>query len=330
VQEHFRHESPASVFGLVGDSPYIQEFIAKLVKLTSNRSNVLLRGETGTGKEVIARALQAVSPGPSGKFVPINVAALSPHLIESELFGHTRSAFTGATEKRVGLIEAATGGTLFLDEVSELMREVQVKLLRVLENREIRPVGSNRTIPSEFRLIAAANLDLRTEVEEGRFRADLFYRINVIPLFVAPLRERRQDIPLLLQYYVEKFNSGPKTISESALVLLSAYDWPGNIRELKNCVERISAIKREEIGPGDLPEEILVARVYHVTSPAAPPQLPPILPLADVIRTTIAAAMKIAGGSRREAARALGVGRTTLYRHLRDYQSKPLRGASAA
>ncbi len=339
MQEHLRHESPEPAFGLVGDSPYIQKLIAILGDLTGNRSSVLLHGESGTGKELVARALQKVSPGPRGAFISINAAELSPHLVESELFGHARGAFTGATERRVGLIEEASGGTLFLDEIGELTREVQAKLLRVLENREIRPVGKNRSVSSDFRLIAAANQDLRTEVEEGRFRADLYYRINVIPLYVAPLRERREDIPLLLQYYVERFNFGPKAISEAALVLLCNYDWPGNIRELKNCIERILVlVKRKEIRPDDLPEEILVARGYHPSSltphlsstPKTPPIQARILPLADVVRTTVEQAMRIAGGSRREAARALGIGRTTLYRHLRDYRNKPSHGAAVA
>jgi transcriptional regulator with GAF, ATPase, and Fis domain len=223
-------EGATSAFGLVGDSPEIHRVLRFIHKLKDNRSPVLLLGESGTGKELVARALHAVSPGVRGVFVAVNCAALAPTLVESELFGHARGSFTGATEARQGLIEQAQGGTLFLDEIGELSPEIQAKLLRALETREIQPVGAARLVAVDFRLLAATNRDLRAEATTGAFREDLFYRLSVIPVVLPLLRERRGDIPLLVRHFMDKHARRPRRVSPEALDFLIRYDWPGNVR----------------------------------------------------------------------------------------------------
>jgi two-component system response regulator HydG len=323
-------EGAQSAFGLVGDSPEIHRVLRFIRKLKNNRSPVLLLGESGTGKELVARALHAVSPG-KGAFVAVNSAALLPTLVESELFGHTRGAFTGAVAARRGLIEQAHGGTLFLDEIGEFPLEMQAKLLRALEEKEIRPVGAGHSIPAVIRLIAATNRDLARDVEQGRFRGDLFYRVNVISIRLPPLRDRRQDIPLLVSHFLAAYAPRPMSFTEATLECFQQYDWPGNVRELENCVLRMVALASgSEVDLGDLPTAL---RNAMEASAAMPPRQttpsPAVMPLADVEREKILHAMQLYRGDCRKVCRELGIGKTTLYRKLKQYGRPAARSASA-
>ena len=227
---------------IVGSSEALRKVLRQIAKLASSDSTVLILGETGTGKELIARSIHKRSNRADRAFIGVNCAAIPQSLIASELFGHEKGAFTGATQRRLGRFEAANGGTIFLDEVGDLPPEIQVALLRVLQEREIERVGSNKAIPIDVRVIAATHRDLNTLVAEGKFREDLLYRLNVVPIEVPPLRERVADIPLLVEYFIDRFGkkAGKKfrTIDKKSLRLLQAYDWPGNIRELQNVIER--------------------------------------------------------------------------------------------
>ncbi len=228
--------------GMVGRSPIMQDAFRTVERLAQSQVTVLITGESGTGKELAARAIHGESPLAAGPFVAVNCGAIAPNLIESELFGHEKGAFTGANEKRIGRFEKASGGTLFLDEIGDLPAEMQVKLLRALQEREIDRVGSSTPIPVEVRVLTATHRDLEEDVREGRFRADLYYRINVVPMRMPPLRERREDIPLLAEAFLgagaERIGSGhPPRLSERARAALEEYTWPGNVRELENAIE---------------------------------------------------------------------------------------------
>jgi DNA-binding NtrC family response regulator len=270
---------------------------------------VLVEGESGTGKELVARALH----GGTAVFVAVNAAALAPALIESELFGHVAGSYTGATGARQGLLEQAHGGTLFLDEIGELPLEMQGKLLRAVEEKRVRPVGGNRDVSVEVRVIAATNRDLAREVETKRFRADLYYRLNVIRVKLAPLRERSGDVPLLARHFLDRHGRPAMRLSGRLLEWMTAYDWPGNVRELENCVQRMVALSsKEELDVEDLPTQI---RNGEAAGGEMLPRL--VRPLAVVESETIAEALRLAGGDRGRAARLLGIGRTTLYRKLK-------------
>ncbi len=227
---------------IVGSSPALQEVLSRVAKVASADSTVLITGETGTGKELIARAIHKRSPRSSRAFVSVNCAAIPRDLVASELFGHEKGAFTGATQRRLGRFESAEGGTIFLDEVGELPAEMQIALLRVLQEREFQRVGGNESVKTDVRVVAATNRDLQAAIAEGHFREDLFYRLNVFPIEVPPLRERKEDISLLVQYFVERYASKAgktiSSISKKSMELLQAYSWPGNIRELQNVIER--------------------------------------------------------------------------------------------
>ncbi|MBI3696314.1 MAG: sigma-54-dependent Fis family transcriptional regulator [Acidobacteria bacterium] len=324
-------EGAHAPFGLVGDSPEIQRVLRIIRKLRNDRCPILLLGESGTGKELVARALHVTSPAAQGPFVAVNAAALSPTLIESELFGHARGSFTGAAGPRRGLLEQAHGGTLFLDEISEFALEMQAKLLRAVEEKEVRRVGANHPIAVEVRLIAATNRDLAQQVELGRFRADLFYRLNVVSVRLPPLRERRGDIPLLVTHFLALYAPRPMTAGAWLLNCLAGYDWPGNVRELQNAIRRMIALcSGDELQVADLPTQVRnaveasqgtvarqVARPFEVAS------------LEEVERLAIEHVMKIARGDRRKAAQLLGIGKTTLYRKLREYEQKEKARAAA-
>ncbi len=245
--------------GIVGTSPAMRE-VYRLTRLVApTRASVLLVGETGTGKEVIARAIHRLSPRADGPYVRVNCGALNESLLESELFGHVKGAFTGAIDNKTGRFEAAHGGTIFLDEISSMSPKLQVKLLRVLQEREFERVGESRTIRVDTRVIAATNQLLEDEIEAGRFRDDLYYRLNVVPIFLPPLRERREDVPALARFFLERYSEENRRetpeLTTDVMKTLLAYDWPGNVRELENCIERAvvlsegSALRPELVKP---------------------------------------------------------------------------------
>jgi DNA-binding NtrC family response regulator len=313
----------------VGRAPRIVQLRDQIDKLATRRSPVLIQGESGTGKEVVARSIYNAAP--RGQFVPIDCGSLVGTMMESELFGHVRGAFTGALDTKKGLIEMANGGTAFFDEIGELPLEMQVKLLRVLQEQEVRPVGSLQRIRIEVRLMAATNRDLQKEVTAGRFREDLFHRLNVVRLTLPPLREHREDIPLLIERFLSAV-SGRFMLSNDAMEAIMDYDWPGNVRELKNCLERMMAFNS---GPllhfGDLPS----ALVNHVRArnmdgfataaavggePVRASSPGNVVPLHELERRAIKHALSHTRGDRTVAAQLLGIGRTTLYRKLKEYR----------
>ncbi len=304
------------LYQIVGESPQIRE-VCRLVKdLAKSDTSVLLLGKSGTGKEVVARALHGVSPRRERPFVAINCGGLSETLLESELFGHVRGAFTGAVAPRHGLIQTADGGTLFLDEVGEMPPSLQVKLLRVLEGGEVRPLGTERSIRVDLRVIAATNRDLRTAVAEGRFREDLFYRLNAISFTLPELADRREDIPVLAQHFLERecarVGRRPLRFAPEAMDLLRSYRWPGNVRELKNAVARAVALTRgAEIRAQYLPPEIREADPL-----IAAPWWQGETALGDLERQAILHALRQTRGNRAAAARLLRISERSLYRKL--------------
>ena len=331
----------ASTHNLVGQSPRIRNVLRMVDKLGRCRWPVLLLGETGTGKEVVARSIHGVNP--VGPFVTIDCSSLVGPLMESELFGHVKGAFTGAVGSKTGLIEAANGGTAFFDEIGELPLDLQAKLLRVLQEKEFRPVGSLVHHRSDFRVLAATNRDLAKEVEKGTFRRDLFYRLNVVNLRIAPLRDRKEDIPSLIAHFLNRYGKG-HTLTQETLEAMLSYDWPGNVRELENCIQHMVAINS---GPllhvGELPSMLqnhLITKKAQFMSvavgshPMPKPtgeavkhehrspehSRPPIVPLTQMERQAIMEALEYTKGDRAIAANLLGIGRTTLYRKLNEYQ----------
>lgn len=297
------NERAAVVEGVVGESAAMRALCDRLRRIAPTPATVLLTGESGTGKEVAARALHGMSSRAGGPFVPLNCAAIAPELIESELFGHVRGAYTGAQQSREGLFYYARGGTLFLDEVSELPLSAQAKLLRVLEERRIRPVGSEQEIPVDVRVLAATNRDLRAEVAAHRFRQDLYYRLQVVELNLPPLRERVEDIPALLEHFIgllAPYLGVPRLAPDArALARMSAYDWPGNVRELKNLVERSLILGWFDLGPEP-----------DTTSGVATGEGS----LEAVEKRHILAVLAGCDGNKSEAARRLGISRKTLDR----------------
>ncbi|NKF22779.1 propionate catabolism operon regulatory protein PrpR [Solimonas marina] len=290
----------------------------------SSDRTVLITGETGTGKELVAQALHGASPRRSGPFVAVNCGAIAESLLESELFGYTEGAFTGSRRGgRMGLIEAASGGTLFLDEIGEMPLALQTRLLRVLEEREVLRVGSVRPVPVDVRVIAATHNPLDALTADGRFRRDLFYRLNVLRIALPPLRERADDIPLLLMHFLRAAGAGPMVIDAPAQATLRAHDWPGNVRELRNLAERIAVMAHAESPLSALTRPLLLRCAPEIASQsAAPPSPPPDGNSGQRARgtldpATIAEALRLHGGDRQRAAAALGVSRTTLWRHLK-------------
>jgi two-component system response regulator HydG len=295
----------------------LRELVARVAR---SDAPVLVIGETGSGKERVARALHRLGPRPEGPFVALNCAALPEHLLESELFGHARGAFTDARSARPGLLVHANGGTLFLDEIAELPLALQPKLLRALEERRVRPVGGEEEVPFEARIVAATNRDLDAAVEEGRFREDLFFRIDVLRVEVPPLRARGSDVLLLAQHHLRecaaRLGKQVLGISHGAAERLLRYDWPGNVRELVNCIERAVALTdHEQILVEDLPERIRAEGRSHVIVASDDPS--ELVPLEIVEQRYIARVMESVGGNKTLAARILGLDRKTLYRKLR-------------
>jgi two-component system response regulator AtoC len=307
---------------IVGVSPRMLDVFKLIARVAPNRSTVLITGESGTGKEVVARALHFNGTRAAGPFVTIDCAGLAESLLESELFGHVRGAFTGAVMPRRGLFETGHGGTVFLDEVGDIGPNLQAKLLRVLELQEVKPVGGNEAIRIDFRLIAATNKDLWTEVREGRFREDLFYRLNVVSIHLPPLRERREDIPALACHFLQKYGeANGKAISAIAaetMARLEAYPWPGNVRELENAIERAVAVSSHPILlPDDLPLHLTPPTVSAIPGEAPGPV--ELVSLEALTRWHIARVLAATGGNKKRAAEILGVDRRTLYRMLERY-----------
>jgi len=307
----------------IGNSDPVVRLKTMARRVASSDSTVLIRGESGTGKDLIARAMHNFSSRCGGPFVTINCAALPENLLETELFGHKKGSFTGAINNKEGLFKVAGGGTFFLDEVGNTSLAIQVKLLRVLEDKKIIPVGETKPIDVDVRLIAATNADLEDDVKEGRFRADLFYRLNVIPIQIPPLRERREDIPLLVEFFVERFceknNVSIKAVSKEAMSLLLSYDWPGNVRELENIVERAVLLNRSdqlecEDFPGKVsqPEKVAVVGERQPANPT----------LESIEKAYIHFVMSQTDGKKTEAARILGIDTSTLYRKIQRYDLK--------
>ncbi|HUI28087.1 MAG TPA: sigma-54 dependent transcriptional regulator, partial [Candidatus Kryptonia bacterium] len=318
---------------VLGESPPMRKVHELLGRIADSDSSVLVTGESGTGKEVVAKALHRRSRRGHGPFVAINCAAMPETLLESELFGHARGAFTDARTPRTGLFVQASGGTLLLDEIGDLPLSLQPKLLRALEERVVRPVGGNEEIAFDVRLIATTNRDLDSAVEDGRFREDLYFRINVIHLVLPPLRARGTDVLLLAQHFLShdalKAGKSVSAISPEAAERLLAYSWPGNVRELRNCIERAVALTQyEQITVDDLPEKIQAYRRSHVLVTSDDPS--ELVPLEEVERRYILQVMDAVGGNKTLAAQVLGLGRKTLYRKLEQYAYGDGRGGSEA
>lgn len=305
---------------LIGLSPKIQRVYRLIERVSQHTYPVLILGESGTGKELVARSVHYLGPRQNRPFVPVDCSALAPTLIESELFGHVKGAFTGATHSKQGLMESAGAGTLFLDEIGDLPVDLQAKLLRAIQEREVRPVGSTDRVSISTRVIAATNRDLETAVREGKFRQDLFFRLNVVQIKLPPLRERKSDIPLLVNHFLEKFGASDRnirTISEDAMGRLLAYDWPGNVRELENVIERALAL-----GSGPILQVADLPTSLHYGNGERISQTDEIVPLEELERRAIFRALREAGNDKLAAARLLGIGKTTLYRKLKEYEAK--------
>ncbi len=306
---------------IIGRSPEMEKLYRIIAKAGQSAHPVLILGESGTGKELVAKSIHFSGMFRDKPFIPVDCGSLVPTLIESELFGHVRGAFTGATNPKDGLLAIAEGGTVFLDEIGELPIDLQAKLLRAIQEKEIRPVGSVKRVPIDVRILAATNRNLERAVTEGTFRRDLFFRLNVLSLRIPPLRERRQDVPLLVAHFLERIGRDAgteKTISDEALKALLSYDWPGNVRELENSLERACALtSANQIQVRDLPTQIYGAPIalLGVTQPAPAG----IVPIAELERQTILSALTQVNGDKMLAARLLGIGKTTLYRKLKEY-----------
>jgi transcriptional regulator with PAS, ATPase and Fis domain len=304
--------------GMASSDPLMKQLFRFIERIADDDSTVLIRGESGTGKELVAQAIHAASPRANEAFQAINCAALPPTLLEAELFGTVRGAFTGAVKDTPGLIRSAHKGTLFLDEVADLPLELQAKLLRVLETRQVLPVGGTQAKAVDVRVLSATHRSLRKEVEEGRFRADLMYRLRVIPLFLPPLRERTGDIALLARRFVDEQNAKSRrrhieSVAADATDVLRRWSWPGNVRELRNAVQYAFAIGDGPVlRATDLPPELLDGRAFDDDMPAKP------VSAAPMTRAHIEQALAAAGGRRDEAAAALGVSRVTLWRWMRE------------
>ena len=319
-------ETDHSFGEIIGKSEKMQQVFAEIQAAAAGTITVLIQGETGTGKELVAKAIHDNSQRKTAPFVGVNCAAIPAELIESELFGNERGAFTGADERRIGYFEQANTSTLFLDEIRDMSLTSQAKLLHVLEEREFQRVGGTSTISVDIRVLAATNQDLRNAIKEGSFRRDLYYRLAAFCIVVPPLRERREDIEILAHHFLEKFpTAAEKSIRgfcPDALHVLTQYDFPGNVRELKDAIE--SAVLREttdllqrESLPPDLIQEGSQAAI------GSPTDTTPILPLDEVERGAIVNALKVTGGNISTAARALGIGRNTLYRKMEEHNLRP-------
>ncbi|HEY7327376.1 MAG TPA: sigma-54 dependent transcriptional regulator [Gemmataceae bacterium] len=311
---HLSYESPR--YRLVGSSPAMRKVIGLIEKVATTDSTVLVRGASGTGKELVARALHTNSPRRNRPLVTINCAALQETLLESELFGHEKGAFTGAVTTKPGLVEVAEGGTLFIDEIGEMAPGLQAKLLRVLEDGHYRRVGGTREMNADVRVVAATNRELSEEIKNGKFREDLYYRLNVVSIFLPPLRERREDIPELIEHFLTTRQIGPlrSRVDAEALKALTAYSWPGNVRELANVLERAQILAENHIiTVEDLPESLMTATAGSSESAGDPRHLD------EVERRHVQAVLHEEKGNKVHAARVLGISRRSLYRLIEKY-----------
>jgi two-component system response regulator AtoC len=349
-----RIDSETAVHGIVGSSPKIQEVLRVASRLKDSRTSVLIYGESGTGKELVARAVHFRGAFANRPFVAIDCGSLVPTLIESELFGYEKGAFTGALKSKPGLFQAADTGTVFLDEIGELPLELQAKLLRVLQEKEVRPVGSNQRVKVDVRVIAATNRDLEAAYKNKTFREDLYFRLNVVAVHVPALRERRSDIPMLVNWFCERYAPGSELrVSNAAMKALMIYDWPGNVRELENCIERAVALGDGNlIDLSDLPPSIAGSNL--ATSRLAPEAAPGLVSslsasaeldsgvgaagapplsttdLEDIERATIQRVFEQVKGDKALAGRMLGISRATLYRKLKRYNISGSASSSSA
>src|SRR5271165_3476520 len=313
---------------ILGTSAAMKKMYELVSRVAETETTILITGESGTGKELVAKALHAKSGRKDGPFVAINCAAMPEPLLESELFGHTKGAFTDARNARPGLFIRASRGTLFLDEIGEMPAGMQAKLLRALQERTVRPVGGDQEQPFDARMIAATNRDLETEVEEKRFREDLFYRINVVRIHVPPLRARGGDILLVAQHFLERYASQSRRsvvgMTHEAAERLSQYPWPGNVRELQNCMERaVTLAQSDRIGADDLPEKIRDYKTVRINIESNDPA--ELLPMDEVERRYILKVLEAVGGNKTLAAQVLGFDRRTLYRKLERVREPPVR-----
>ena len=306
------------IAGMIGDSPAMRRVYELVERVGNTEAPVLITGESGTGKELVALALHRKNTTRTGPFIAINCAAVPANLLESELFGHARGAFTDAKLARKGLFQEADGGTLFLDELGELPLEMQPKLLRVLQTQKVRPVGGNTEVDVNVRVIAATNRDLETEIEKGTFREDLYYRVNVVPIHVPPLRARGNDVLVLAQHFIDRLGKHVVGLSSEVARKLLEYDWPGNVRELENCIERAVILTRfDKLTLEDLPEKI---SKYQGTQLVIGGDDPAHFPTLDELaRRYIQRVLTAVGGNKALAARMLGLDRRTLYRKLERY-----------
>jgi two-component system response regulator AtoC len=331
-----RVNTEESLGGIVGASAKIQDVLRMISRLQDTRTPVLIFGESGTGKELVARAIHFRGSLAQTPFVAVDCGSLVPTLMESELFGYEKGAFTGAIKSKAGLFQAANGGTIFLDEIGELPLEMQAKLLRVLQEKEVRPVGSNERVSTDVRVIAATNRDLEAAYRNGTFRKDLYFRLNVVTVHIPSLRERRSDIPMLVHHFLDRFAPGENVqVTSAAMKSLLQYDWPGNVRELENCVSRAVTLgDRHMIDISDLPPAIRSEQASADGSSAAPAEAAAIstMALAEMERMTILRVFEQARGDKALAGKMLGISRATLYRKLKRYNIgvKSAAGATAA
>jgi len=316
-----RVDMETDLHGIVGTSAKIQDVLRMVSRLKDTRTPVLISGESGTGKELVARAIHFRGAFANRPFVAVDCGSLVPTLIESELFGYEKGAFTGAMRSKPGLFQSANGGAIFLDEIGELPLEMQAKLLRVLQEKEVRPVGSNQKIKVDVRIIAATNRDLEAEYRNGTFRKDLYFRLNVVTVHLPSLRERRSDIPMLVHWFLDRYAKGNSIqVTSAAMKYMLQYDWPGNVRELENCVERAVALgDRETIDVCDLPPSLIAAS----SLPIGPAEISTAglstTDLEAIERTTIERVFQQVGGDKVRAGKMLGISRATLYRKLKRY-----------
>ena len=325
-----RTDTETELHGIVGASAKIQDVLRLVARLKDTRTPVLITGESGTGKELVARAIHFRGAFAGRPFVAVDCSSLVPTLIESELFGYEKGAFTGAVKSKTGLFQAADGGTLFLDEIGELPPEMQAKLLRVLQEKEVRPVGSNQKVKVDVRIVAATNRDLEVEYRKGMFRKDLYFRLNVVTVHLPSLRERRSDIPMLVEWFLNRKAPGRLVrLTHAATNCLLQYDWPGNVRELENCIERAMALgDRETIDIGDLPSALALPGSQQTIAAEAPAIRS--TDLEDIERATIQRVFEQVHGDKVLAGKMLGISRATLYRKLKRYNISVREDVAAA